>query len=111
MKVIIHSELQAIYEDCCGTTEEDIKHSGEEFASVSKLFSKYSVKHKIERTDNAFVLTIPVQKIVLDEKQMNDLFYNAFYLVDYKMKYGQLGGEGCDFSIDIFKKLNYAPKL
>jgi len=59
------------------------------------LLNMMSVQHKI---NNDEIIIIP-QKIVLDEKDMNWLFSEVF--IDCKIEYCWLGGQGCDFAIQI----------
>lgn len=59
------------------------------------LLKQYSVYHSI----NSDHIKIPVQKIVLDEYDMNILFDEILYGVDVRVT--PLGGAGCDFCLII----------
>jgi len=58
----------------------------------------YGISTTIEKD----CLVIHPQKIVLEERDMNYMFSDFFVYTDYKIEYGDIGGEGCDFSIDVY---------
>lgn len=95
MKAILHNDLVALlaYE-----TESDLKDFVKELSQKFGVISYYS----FENTESK--VTIPVQKICLDETDMNELFHDYLRLFEYSIEYSALGGKGCDFAICVKSK-------
>ena len=107
MKVIVTDDLSAFYEHDADSTEEDLQDSKDYWQEISDTLKKYTVWHEIKHTENGTRFTIKEQKIVLDEFQMNDVFSQAMYLLDYRLEYSSICGVGdkCDFGLYLYRKL------
>lgn len=92
MKAILHNDLVALL---AFDTESDLK------SFVKELKQKFGVISYYLFGNTESKVTIPVQKICLDETDMNELFHDYLYLFDYSIKYSALGGKDCDFAIAI----------
>lgn len=95
MKAILHDDLVA---PIACETESDLK------AFVKELNQKFGVTSCYLFGNTESNVTIPVQKICLDETDMNELFHDYLYLFDYSIEYSALGGKGCDFAICVKSK-------
>lgn len=95
MKAVLHDDLVALlaYE-----TESDLK------AFVRELDQKFGVISLYLFGNTESKVTIPVQKICLDETDMNELFHDYLHLFEYSIEYSALGGKGCDFAICVKSK-------
>ena len=82
MKLLINKEL----------TLDDFNEDDKYQLKLLKGFSVYHVAY----SDH---IKLPVQKIVLDEYDMNILFDEILYGVDVRVT--PLGGSGCDFCLTI----------
>ena len=96
MKVLIQGNLSAFL-DC---TDDSCSTEYKEY--IEKLLKDFSIYHKFNHTETGCELAIPVQKIVLDEWQMNHFFHDVLFYFKYRVDYAHLGGEGCDFSLDVY---------
>lgn len=95
MKAILHNDLVALI---AFETESDLK------AFVKELNKKFGVISYYLFGNTESKVTIPIQKIYLDETDMNELFHDYLYLFDYSIEYSALGGKGCDFAINVKPK-------
>ena len=66
-------------------------------SSNREVLKKFSIWHTIEEDG----IRVEVQKVVLDEIDMNELFDECLYSVGDLIRYWNLGGAGCEFSIGI----------
>jgi hypothetical protein len=66
---------------------------------ISELFKEYSISHILHENEKE-ILIIP-QKVVLTEVDMNYVFSVGFVRFEYEMEYANIGGEGCDFSLEL----------
>lgn len=96
MKVLIQDNLSAFL-DC---TDDSCSTEYKEY--IEKLMNDFSVYHSFEHVEEGYNLTIPAQKIVIPEWEMNQLFHDVLCYFKYVIEYASLGGEGCDFSIDLY---------
>ena len=104
MKLLIDTVicLDYAYRSDSENFEED---SQEEFhyvvESCKEILEDFSVQHSFVNNYTSCSLILNVQKIVLDEIDMNTLFYEVLsqFDTDFKITYSTLGGEGCDFSM------------
>lgn len=92
MKAILHNDLVALL---AFETESDLK------SFVKELKQKFGVISYYLFGNTGSKVTIPVQKICLDETDMNELFHDYLYLFDYSIDYSALGGKDCDFAIAV----------
>jgi hypothetical protein len=92
VKIILQNDLKAVLD------------VDPEYGNVLGEFLKScSIFHRSEQNKYGDpVLVIPSQKIVLDEWVMNKFFHDVLFHFDYRMGYASLGGEGCDFSINLY---------
>ena len=105
MKVIIQEKLTtAIYEDP-DSTAQDYKDNEEFWKFITSMLDGFAVHYKLEYKLGCWLFEIPVQKITLDEQDMNELFYECLHvLLDYRVEYSALGGKGCGFSLCLYQK-------
>ena len=66
---------------------------------ISELFKEYSISHILHENEKEILIT--PQKIVLSELYMNYVFSEGFIHFEYKMEYANIGGDGCDFSLEL----------
>lgn len=93
MKLLINVDLE-IY----GDVPSDV------IDSIKEICEKFSVWCKEHNPEEQLPLVIMAQKVVLDEYDMNELFYEVISNVDMAYKttrYGALGSAGCDFTVVI----------
>lgn len=65
---------------------------------ASSILKKFSITYT--ETEDLFIIS--EQKCVLDEANMNELFYEVIeYLIRYEIDYIGLGGAGCEFCLVI----------
>lgn len=67
--------------------------------ACSDILDRYGVLY----SDNNRRITIKTQKIVLNEIDTNTLFFDVFTFFETQIKYSELGGAGCDFSIEMIR--------
>lgn len=108
MKLLIQENLSAKYFTEPDIRPEDAEQDAEFWKGITELLDKYSVYYKLEDKSDCWLFEIPVQKINLSEENMNTLFHEVLFLLDYELKYAGLGGKGCDFSLETYavKKLS-----
>lgn len=104
MKLLIDDTLTFFGKDDPSSTEQDHQDSEEEWAEMTALCDKFGVKYHHEHSDGNTVFTVPPQKIVLDEYDMNELLYDVFFLLEYDMQYAWIGGKGCEVALTITPK-------
>jgi len=63
------------------------------------ILRQHSVLYSIDNKQ----LIIPTQKITLTELDMNVIFFEVFCFFETQLKYGGLGGHGCDFSVELIR--------
>lgn len=69
---------------------------------IRETFAKFSVYHQVEVTNTHTLLRVLAQKVTLVDKDMNELFYDALdVLFEYRLRYAALGGEGCEFAMEL----------
>jgi len=76
----------------------DLKAECEFTKEITSILEDYSVYHKINENE----VHIPPQKVILSEIDMNHLFSDIFIYFTYLLRYGEIGGDGCDFSLELF---------
>lgn len=108
MKLLIQENLSATYYGEPDSSPQDIEQDVEFWKGITELLDKYSVYYKLEHKSDCWLFEIPVQKINLSEENMNTLFHEALFLLEYELDYAGLGGKGCDFSLEMcaVKKLS-----
>ena len=81
---------------------EDILKISKEYLEddFKEILKEFTILYK-EDEDHIF---IEDQKIVLNETQVNTLFYD-FFLDNIEIKYAYLGGRGCDLSLSLYNKV------
>ena len=107
MKLIIQENLSTVIYDDPDNTAENCAVEEEYWKYISSLLDDYSVAYRLDYDPDigGYLFEIPVQKITLDAQDMNDLFYECFnVLLDYRVEYSALGGEGCGFSLCMYQK-------
>jgi hypothetical protein len=72
---------------------------------VGTHFYKLCKLHSIFYTTIDNQIIVPPQKITLCEIDMNHIFAEVFVYFDYELTYGNLGGFGCDFSLEMIQKI------
>lgn len=87
------------------TLSKKFKISPDELSEITETLKKFSIRNHMEEIgEDLFNIKVLDQKVTLDEISMNTLFDNVLNYFDFSMKYGNYGGEGCEFSI----RLNYS---
>ena len=102
MKLLIQDALRFTGIVDSSSTAQDFQDSAEEFAEMTAICKKFGVQYTLKLAQNlndTIDFVILVQKCTLDEVDMNELFADVLFLLDYDIQYGMLGGKGCDFSI------------
>lgn len=87
MKLILENELNEYFENPDLVDE------------YLKLMEDFSIYGDCKVEDNLGHISIPAQKIVLDEIDMNHLFADIFSEFPHTLRYSWLGSAGCDFSM------------
>ena len=104
MKLLIQETLTLIYRPLQGES------LAEAFAlyreHTNKVSKKYNVAVEISLRDTELEYRVPIQKVCLDEWDMNGLFEDLIADFEYSMSRAHLGGKGCDFAISIWQKPN-----
>lgn len=90
MKALIQEALTATF---------DREDEGAMF--FEETLNRFGVHYQTVMDSTTCAITIPVQKIVLDEYNMNTLFHEVLCFIEHSLIYAPLGGEGCDFAVEI----------
>ena len=104
MKLLIDTVMCLDYAYRSGS-ENFEKDSQEEFNYLvercKEILEYFSVQHSFVNNYTSCSLILDVQKIVLDDVDMNTLFYEVLsqFDTDFKITYSTLGVKGCDFSM------------
>lgn len=85
--------MKLIIEDIIKISKEYLEDDYKEILKEFTIFYK---------EDEEYIFIVE-QKIVLNEIQVNTLFYN-FFLDNVEIKYAYLGGRGCDLSLSLHNK-------
>lgn len=92
-------------EDLVWTSDvpEPVKSEFAEFLqSLEAVARKMSVHASFELGEARAKVTIPAQKISLDDIAMNELFDSLLNeLFNLELRYATLGGTGCEFAIEV----------
>ena len=104
MKILIDDTLKWVYEVDTKLSYQEYNEELEAFDDILKLLDKFTVHYKKNLLRSKFVLEIEIQKCVLDECDMNTLFYTVLSNFDHNLVYSPLGGEGCDFALRVTSK-------
>jgi len=78
---------------------EEIEYKTDYPLEVQDFLMDFSIASTVNETS----VIIKEQKSVLNEISVNYLFSELFHI--FKIEYSELGGYGCDFSIQIKKEL------
>lgn len=85
------------------TLSKKFKINRDELSEITETLKKFSIRNHIEGIgEDLFNIKILDQKVTLDEISMNILFDNILNYFDFRMEYGNYGGERCEFSIRIY---------
>ena len=105
MKAIIHDELCATYFEGPDATTTDREDDLTFWAEIKATLKGFSVYNRIEYSaeEKSWTITIQPQKVTLSDVDMNTLFSDVFYMLDYRIEYAGLGGRGCEFAINIYQ--------
>ena len=85
--------MKLIIEDIIKISKEYLEDDYKEILKEFTIFYKEDEEH----------IFIEEQKIVLNEKQINTLFYD-FFSDNVEIKYAYLGGRGCELSLSLHNK-------
>jgi len=100
MKLLIDQELKFSTTFYPGATDEELDEYSEFFEFVNSVMNKYNVAGYVDHNGSGATVIINVQKITLDEFDMNSLFDGVLNnLFKLKIDYANLGGAGCDFAL------------
>lgn len=103
MKLLINDDLifsETFYPGISDDEWSDYKEKLEEFEDILK---SYTVFFTSNINESSYYIHIEAQKVVLDEYDMNNLFFNVLSNFKIKLEYAALGGEGCDFCLKVTK--------
>lgn len=104
MKLLINHEVSISETFNPSITDEERQGVYEYLESISKDLKEYIVYHRVENNESGVRFTLEVQKVVLDEIQMNHVFSILNEFMNINIEYVQLGGKGCDFAMEITNK-------
>lgn len=85
--------MKLIIEDIIKISKEHLEDDYKEILKEFTVFYREDAEH----------IFIEEQKIVLNETQINTLFYD-FFEDNVEIKYAYLGGRGCDLSLSLHNK-------
>ena len=67
----------------------------EEVNGYSDFLKQFTIFHEVKNGS----IFIETQKVNLNEKDMNELFDDVFYM--FEIEYAGMGGAGCEFSLNV----------
>lgn len=77
----------------------------ETIKNLQKVCERFCLwNNEIKQSNGQYTLEIVDQKVTLEEWSMNELFHEVLCFTEHDLTYAALGGEGCDFSIEITNK-------
>lgn len=97
MKLLIEENLTLIYRPLQGENLAEAFTLYREHAD--KVCKRYGVTVQVTLRDTELEYRVPIQKVTLDEWDMNGLFEDLIADFEYTMARAHIGEEGCDFSI------------
>ena len=101
MKLLIDTPLMFVAQDEVGTTDQDREDSKEEWDETCAVLEKFVVAYTLTYTPNSIVFVVKVQKIVLDDTNMNELLYDGLWVLDLDFRFAGLGGRGCETAFNV----------
>ena len=104
MKLLIQETLTLTYKPLQGENLVEAFTLYQEHAD--KVYKRYCVTVQVTLRDTEFEYRVPIQKVCLDEWDMNGLFEDLIADFEYSMARAHIGGKGCDFAISIWQKPN-----
>ena len=104
MKLLVQEKLSVVYEEEADSNNSDFENTAEFWKYITDLLDSFSVHYNLEHRSDYWLFEIPEQKINLSEQNMNKLFFECLYLLEYNLEYAALGGAGCDFALELYSK-------
>jgi len=105
MKLLIDTPLMFVAKDEVGTTDQDRADSKEEWDETCAVLKKFGVAYALIYTTNSIVFVVKVQKIVLDDTNMNELLYDGLWVLDLDFRFAGLGGRGCETAFNVTQRV------
>jgi hypothetical protein len=87
--------------DEIGTTEQDRQDSKDEWDETCAVLNKFGVAYTLTYNTNSIAFLLKVQKIVLDDTNMNELLYDGMWMLDLDFRFAGLGGKGCETAFTV----------
>jgi len=105
MKLLIQKDLYFRVPLPADLSDEQVEAEEEYYNSLRDVAKRYSLSLRMSCTYGGHVeFAIPAQKVTLDEVAMNHFFHDFLTeLFDIEVEYAPLGGEGCDFVLELVK--------
>lgn len=107
MKMLIQKQINLIH--CYDANSENFEDEAYEIYesfvdNELTILDKFGVRCVLVNNYTHCSLTLYQQKIVLDEYDMNILFFDVLDSFDnkYNIRYLPIGGTGCDFCIELY---------
>jgi hypothetical protein len=105
MKLLIDTPLMFVAKDEVGTTDQDRADSKEEWDETCAVLKKFGVAYALIYTPKSIVFVVKVQKIVLDDTNMNELLYDGLWVLDLDFRFAGLGGRGCETAFNVTQRV------
>jgi hypothetical protein len=105
MKLLIDIPLVFVAYDEVGTTEQDREDSKETWDEACVVLNKFGVAYSLVYTAHSIVFTVKVQKIALDDLDMNELLFDGLWPLDLDFRYAGLGGRGCETAFTVTQRV------
>jgi len=105
MKLLIDTPLVFVAYYEIGTTEQDIRETKECWDDTCEVLNKFGVSYSLVYRAHCCEFMVKVQKIVLEDADMNELLYDGLWSLDLDFRFAGLGGRGCETSFNVFQRV------
>lgn len=103
------SRYSAALTAATGYTPTDWQDTVEYWESIQTDLRRYGVYHQLTVVDRSVRITIEPQKVSIGEISMNHLISVMREFLNFGIGYAALGGEGCDFAIEVLPDCAKSP--
>lgn len=104
MKLLINQPLHWATTFNPGASDDELEDIREDYRAIGESLRRLGVNATCIVMESGVSLDIYVQKVTLEEQDMNDLFFNVLnVLFELEVRYAALGGQGCDFAMTLVR--------